>query len=64
VSEGTSMIGYKARSYQITYEKGVEVKRDVVSTDSYLSVGIVIKRGTQAVTATPQTPPPIGKVAQ
>ena len=64
VSEGTSMTGYKARSYQITYEKGVEVKRDVVSTDSYLSVGIVIKRGTQAVTATPQTPPPIGKVAQ
>lgn len=64
VSEGTGMTGYKAKSYQITYENGVEVKRDAVSTDNYLSVGIVVKKGTQAVIETPQTPPPIGKVAQ
>ena len=45
VSEGAGMTGYKARSYQITYENGVEVKRDVVSTDSYASVGIVVRKG-------------------
>lgn len=58
VSEGVGMTGYKARSYQITYEKGVEINREVVSTDNYASVGIVIKKGTQPVGATtPQTPP-------
>ena len=61
VTEGTAMTGYKARSYQITYENGVEVKRDVVSTDNYLSVGLVIKKGTQAAAAT--TPPVITPVA-
>lgn len=58
VSEGVGMTGYKARSYQITYENGVEVNREVVSTDNYASVGIIIKKGTQPVGATtPQTPP-------
>ena len=57
VSEGVGMTGYKARSYQVTYENGVEVNREVVSTDNYASVGIVIKKGTQPVGASmPQTP--------
>jgi len=58
VSEGMSMTGYKARSYQVTYENGVEVKREVISTDNYASVGIVVKKGTQPATAvTPPIPP-------
>ena len=70
VSEGTGMTGYKARSYQITYENGVEVNRDIVATDNYASVGIVVRKGTQpaaAATPTPPTtlaPPPIATPAQ
>ncbi|MCE5222237.1 MAG: VanW family protein [Clostridium sp.] len=47
VSEGIGVTGYKVKSYQITYENGVEVKRDVISTDNYASVGIMVKKGTQ-----------------
>lgn len=58
VSEGVGMTGYKARSYQITFENGVEVNREVISTDNYASVGIIIKKGTQPVeVTTPQKPP-------
>ena len=66
VSEGLSMTGYKVRSYQITYENGVEVKRDVISTDNYASVGMVVRKGTQPATAvvTPVTPPQIAEPAQ
>jgi vancomycin resistance protein YoaR len=53
--DGNGMTGYKARSYQISYENGVEVKRDIVATDSYASVGIIVRQGTQA--AAPSTPP-------
>ncbi len=42
------MTGYKARSYQITYENGVEVNREIVATDTYASVGIVVRKGTQS----------------
>ena len=74
--DGAGMTGYKARSYQITYENGKEVKRDIVATDSYASVGVIVRKGTQAatplapmpqtpVTATaankPQTPPPLAQ---
>lgn len=58
--DGNGMTGYKARSYQIAYENGVEVKRDIVATDSYASVGITVRQGTQAATpstTTPQQPP-------
>lgn len=51
--DGTAMTGYKVRSYQITYENGVEVKRDAIATDSYASVGIVVRKGTQPAAATP-----------
>jgi vancomycin resistance protein YoaR len=55
--DGAGMTGYKARSYQITYENGAEVKRDIVATDSYASVGIIVRKGTQAVSAPTPTPP-------
>lgn len=58
--DGNGMTGYKVKSYQITYENGVEVKRDIVATDSYASVGITVRQGTQSATpstTTPQQPP-------
>lgn len=55
--DGNGMTGYKARSYQITYENGVEVKRELVATDSYASVGIIIRQGTQSVSPSTTTPP-------
>lgn len=63
VSEGIAMTGYKARSYQITYENGIEVKRDMLTTDNYASVGMVVRKGTQPDTevTTPTTPPPIAQ---
>jgi vancomycin resistance protein YoaR len=63
VTEGTGITGYKAKSYQITYENGVEVNREVISTDTYASVGIVVRKGTQAVNGT-QAAPPIAQPAQ
>lgn len=69
--DGNGMTGYKVRSYQITYENGVEVKRDIVATDSYASVGIIVRQGTQSEspsTTTPQqsptTPPPVTASAE
>lgn len=64
VSEGFGTTGYKTRSYQITYENGLESKREVISTDNYASVGIVVKKGTQPATpiisaATEPITPPI-----
>ena len=56
--DGAGMTGYKAKSYQITYENGVEVKREVISTDNYASVGVIIRKGTQpaAASTTPAAP--------
>lgn len=62
--DGAGMTGYKARSYQITYENGAEVKRDIIATDSYASVGIIVRKGTQAASVpTPATPPPTATAA-
>ncbi|MBX7320300.1 VanW family protein [Clostridium chauvoei] len=41
------MPGYKASSYQITYENGVEVSREWISTDVYRTTNTVIERGTK-----------------
>lgn len=54
--ESAGMTGYKAKSYQITYEKGVEVKREFISTDNYLSVESIVKKGVQP---SADTPPPV-----
>ncbi len=45
VNEGGGMTGYKTRSYQVTYENGIEVNRELISTDTYASVDVIVKRG-------------------
>ncbi|GAB6168012.1 VanW family protein [Clostridium carnis] len=52
--EVNGMPGYKASSYQITYENGVEVNRELVATDVYLTTNTVKRRGTKKPSA-PQT---------
>ena len=46
VAEGGAMTGYKVNSYQITYENGVEVNRELVATDNYAKVDSIVKVGT------------------
>lgn len=61
MEEGTEKVvsygmpGYKASSYQITYENGVEIDREFIATDVYLTTNTVIKRGTKKK-ETPQKP--------
>ena len=50
VNEGGGMTGYRASAYQVTYENGVEVNREKVSTDTYTKVDVIIKKGTKPVT--------------
>lgn len=44
--ESYGMPGYKASSYQVTYENGVEVNREFIATDIYMTTDTVIKKGT------------------
>ncbi len=46
VKEGGAMTGYKVNSYQITYENGVEVNRELVATDTYIKVDSIVRIGT------------------
>ena len=39
--------GYRSKGYLVTYENGVEVNRELISTDSYMMVETVIRRGTK-----------------
>lgn len=57
VNEGGGMTGYKTIAYQITYENGVEVNREIVSRDTYAKVDIVIKKGTKPVVPADGTTP-------
>ncbi|MDV4151872.1 VanW family protein [Clostridium sp. AL.422] len=41
------MTGYKASSYQVTYENGVEVDREFIATDVYLTTDTIVKKGTK-----------------
>lgn len=41
------MLGYKASSYQVTYENGVEVNREFIATDIYMTTDTVVKKGTK-----------------
>lgn len=54
VNEGGGMTGYRAKSYQITYENGIEVNRELISTDTYAKVDVVIKKGTQPIKQEPE----------
>ena len=49
VNEGGGMTGYRASSYQVTYENGVEVNREKIATDTYTKVDVTIKKGTKPV---------------
>lgn len=41
------MTGYKATAYQVTYENGVEVNRELISNDTYLKTDTIIRKGTK-----------------
>jgi len=43
------MPGYKANSYQVTYENGVEVSREFIATDVYLTTDTIIRKGTKKI---------------
>ena len=47
VTQTYGMPGYKASSYQVTYENGKEVNREFIATDIYLTTNNVVKRGTK-----------------
>ncbi|MBB6624029.1 VanW family protein [Clostridium gasigenes] len=75
VIQSYGMTGYKASSYQVTYENGTEVNREIVATDVYGTTKSVVKRGTKKPANTPPpanvatptpvpTPVPAPKVAQ
>lgn len=46
VIEDSGTIGYKVNSYQVTYEEGMEVNRELIATDNYAMKEALIKRGT------------------
>lgn len=46
-TKSTGMTGYKSNGYQVTYENGKEVNRELVSTDIYQTTDTVILRGTK-----------------
>ncbi|MGL5084572.1 MAG: VanW family protein, partial [Clostridium sp.] len=52
VTQSQGMPGYKASSYQVTYENGKEVNREFIATDVYLTTNSVIKKGTKKPAAT------------
>jgi len=54
--EKSPVVGYKVRSYQVTYQNGVEINREVVATDTYNKVDGVVKRGTKQETPVQTTP--------
>ena len=41
------MTGYKASSYLVTYENGVEVDREFIATDVYSTTDTIVKKGTK-----------------
>jgi len=48
--EKSPVVGYKVRSYQVTYQNGAEISRETVATDIYKKVDGVVKRGTKQET--------------
>ncbi|MEG1870428.1 MAG: VanW family protein [Peptostreptococcaceae bacterium] len=41
--------GYKSQGYLVTYENGVEVNRELISTDIYQPMNAIVQRGTKKV---------------
>lgn len=50
--------GHKAKAYLVTYQNGAEVKRELISTDTYAPQTTTIRRGTKVVQqpTEPETP--------
>ena len=57
VKEGISMTGYRVNSYQLTYEDGVQVNKELISTDNYAKVDSIVKVGTAEDLEKHQAPP-------
>ncbi|WP_308462471.1 VanW family protein [Clostridium weizhouense] len=55
VSEGGGITGYRANSYQITYENGLQTSKELIGTDYYASVDATVRKGTAPLT--PVVPP-------
>lgn len=55
--EKNPVVGYKAKTYLVTYENGKETNRETVSSDKYTKVDGVLKKGTKKAvqTETPST---------
>lgn len=53
----TGQTGYKVKSYLVKYKDGVEVDREVISTDIYNMTKTVIRKGTAAIAPPPNTTP-------
>lgn len=49
VTKVNGAAGYKSNGYLVTYENGVEVNKELVSTDIYQPMNAVIRRGTKKV---------------
>ncbi|CAI3571382.1 hypothetical protein CNEO4_130001 [Clostridium neonatale] len=68
VDEGGAMTGYKVNSYQITYENGVEISRELISTDNYAKVDSIVKVGTMKAekeeATEPLEPPAVGQISE
>lgn len=47
VVKSYGMTGYKATAYQVTYENGVEVNRELISNDTYLKTDTIVRKGTK-----------------
>ncbi|EKY28165.1 VanW family protein [Clostridium celatum] len=53
VTKSGGAAGYKSNGYLVTYENGVEVNRELVSTDIYQPMNAVVLRGTKKATQAP-----------
>lgn len=53
VIESAGSPGYRSKGYQVTYQNGKEINRELISTDNYMMVQKVVRRGTKPATPTP-----------
>ena len=56
--------GYKSQGYLVTYENGVEVNRELISTDVYQPMNAIVLRGTKKVEAPKPEEKPEDKPAE
>ncbi|MGL5647503.1 MAG: VanW family protein [Clostridium sp.] len=59
VSKGQA--GYVSKGYQLTYENGKLIKKELVSTDTYATTDIIVKVGTKKIAPSKPTPVPEGQ---